>query len=770
MGSLFNLLPRSTKEGDSLISEKIKKKSAPKPAVRGIKAGGSLIDLIPAIKAYVAKAFFKYLELCEILQDEESITHYIDECLKNGIVSIDTETTSLEPITTTLAGISLYTPNNKAVYIPINHVDYITGMKLDNQVSAEFMQGQIKRLIEAKVKTIMANGKFDIRVLKWQLDLKDTFMSVYWDVIGAAHLLNENEKSHSLKYLYSQYVADEDEDASGYGGIFDKVPFIYVPLKTAYLYAARDAYITFLLYLFQRPFLTADDPICIERDLVGVSYVFHEIEMPIIPVVADMEDTGIYLDLKKAKHLEELYTKQLDERWDDIYKILDTFGADLDAYRKRMGTRNKLPYPVNMKSPDQVAIVLYDILKIEPPDADKPRGTGEEILEQIDHPLAKAILSYREMVKMLSTYITKLPKTVNAKTGRVHSSFNQFGTETGRFSSSDPNLQNIPREAAVRQMFAATPGYVLLSNDYRSQEPRLTAHLSGDKRMIQAFREGRDLYSEIAAIAFNLPYDQCTEFLPDGTKNPPGKERRQASKAVVLGIVYGKGIPAIAKDLKISKERAQEIYDKIMKQFPGLQRLKDESEEMARTKGYVTTVWGRKRRLPDINLPPYEFSVIKGANFDPLADFDEEAEPAPLTQREIDEYTKKLKKCYGWKAREDYIKKLKSQGIMVIDNSGFISQAKRQLVNSRVQGSAGDQTKIAMKLVGTDPRLKAYGFRLLIQVHDELIGECPEENVRMVAPIFKELMIKAAEGLSVPSECDTEITYEWSGKPLHIEF
>lgn len=770
MSSLFNLLPRSTKEGDSLISEKIKKKAPAKSAVRGVKAGSSLIDLIPTIKAYVAKAYEKYADLCVLMQDEDEILSYVDECIKNGIVAIDSETTSLEPITTTIAGFSMYTPGCKAVYIPINHIDYITGFKLENQVSIELAGEVLRRLVEAKVKFITGNGKFEIRVFKNQLNLKDLDFTIHWDVIGAAHLLNENEKSHGLKYLYNHYLANDEEDSSGYSGIFDKTPFIYIPLKTAALYGGRDAYITYALYEFQKPFLTPEDPKCIEQDLVGVSYVFHEIETPIIPIVAEMEDTGIYLDLKKASALEATYTKQLEERWQSIYSILDTFGTELDAYRKKMGNNNKLPYPVNMKSPDQVAIVLYDILKITPPDSDKPRGTGEDILAQIDHPLAQAILSYREIVKMLSTYVTKLPKTVNPITGRIHSSFNQFGTETGRFSSSDPNLQNIPREAAVRQMFTATPGYVLISNDYSSQEPRLTAHLSKDKRMIQAFIEGRDLYSEIAAIAFNLPYDQCTEFLPDGTKHPAGKERRQVSKAIVLGIVYGKGIPAIAKDLKITKEKAQEIYDKIMKQFPGLQRLKDESERMARTKGYVTTVWGRKRRLPDINLPPYEFTVKKGVNFDPLADYDEDNEPDQLTPKEIADYSKKLKTCYGWKAREDYIKKLKTQGILVKDNNGFISQAMRQLVNSRVQGSAGDQTKKAMRLVGSDPRLKAYGFRLLIQVHDELIGECPEENAALVAPIFKELMLKAAEDLAVPSKCDTEITYEWSGKPLHIEF
>lgn len=770
MGGLFNLPPRATKAGDSLLAKKASKKNRAAAGI-SIKGGGGLLERISTINAMVNKVLGKYRDKYEVLRDEESFEKYIDEAIKVGYIAIDTETTSLDPITCTLAGLCLYVPGTKAVYIPLHHVSYVTGIEIENQISDEFANNQMARIKDAGVKVIMFNAKFDIRVIKNQLG---TELTAYWDGYLAARLLNENEPENNLKALHKKYCMRGEGDAFVFESLFKGIPFTHIPVNTAYLYAARDAEITFELFEFQRPFLTEDDPVCIERDLTGPAFIFNHIEMPLINIVAEMEDTGIAFDFEFAESLSKKYNQKLEEAKEKFYRLCDDFGKDLDDYRERKGAANKLEYPINISSSQQLAIMLYDILKIKPVDKDKPRGTGEEILQKMDHPVAKAILEYRGVAKLLSTYIEKMPAIANPKTRRIHASFNQIGADTGRFSSSDPNMQNIPsHNNEIRKMFRASDGYVLLSSDYSAQEPRITAHMSKDEKMIKAYRDGKDLYVEIASIAYNLPYDECKEFRADGTKNPKGKERRSAAKAIVLGVCYGKGVPAIADDLGITRKKAQEIYDKIMISFPGLKQFMEDSENMARELGFVTTIWGRKRRLPNMQLPPYEFSYIDGVpkDFDPLFDDEEEFEEGVM---EVDEETKQrylnqLNRAYSWKEKENIKARAKEQGILIKDNGGYIAEATRQCVNSRIQGSAADQTKLAMIAVGNDKKLKDLGFRLLLAVHDELIGECPKENAKEVAERFAHLMVEAAKDLSVPSKCDVEITERWYGEPLQID-
>ena len=220
-------------------------------------------------------------------------------------------------------------------------------------------------------------------------------------------------------------------------------------------------------------------------------------------------------------------------------------------------------------------------------------------------------------------------------------------------------------------------------------------------------------------------------------------------------VCYGKGVPAIATDLGITVNLAQQIYDKIMYEFPGLHQFMIDSENMAREMGYVTTMFGRKRRLPDIQLPTYEFSFEGGAmltNFDPLAFDDDFEDDGDVPQEAINRYTRMLDKCYSRQKKFEIMAKAKAEGIHIKDNGGYIAQAVRQCVNSRIQGGAGDQIKMAMILIGNDEKLKSLGFRLLLQVHDELIGECPEENAKAAADRFKHLMeIAIKDYLSVPS-------------------
>ena len=769
-GRLFNLPPRTTKAGDSLLAQKSSKKNQATAGI-SIKGGGGILERIATINAMVSKNLGKYADRYEIIRDEKDFEQYIEKAIKSGIIAIDTETNSLDPITCTLAGLCLYVPGSKAVYIPLNHVSYVTGVKIDNQVSEEFSSQMMEKLAVNKVKIIMFNAKFDIRVIKNQLGIE---LISHWDAYLGARLLNENEPENNLKALHKKYCMMGEGDAFGFDSLFKGIPFTHIPVNTGYLYAARDAEITYELYQFQKPFLTEDDPICRERDLTGPAYVFNHIEMPLINIVAQMEDTGVAFDFELAESLSVEYNKKLEMAKDRFYKLCDAFGQDLDDYRERKGVANKLEYPINISSAAQIAIMLYDILKIKPVDKEKPRGTGEEILQKIDHPVVKAILEYRTIAKLLSTYIEKMPAITNPTTKRIHASFNQIGADTGRFSSSDPNMQNIPsHNDEIRKMFKASDGYVLLSSDYSAQEPRLTAHMSQDEKMIKAYRDGKDLYVEIASIAYNLPYDECKEFRADGTKNPKGKERRGAAKAIVLGVCYGKGVAAIGEDLGVPKKKAQEIYDKVMTSFPGLKQFMIDSEEMAREQGFVTTVWGRKRRLPKMQLPPYEFSYIDGVSkdFDPLFDEDEEAEDfdTEVDEQTIQKYLRQLNSTYSWKEKEQIKANAKEHGILIKDNGGYIAEATRQCVNSRIQGSAADQTKLAMILVGNNQRLKDLGFRLLLAVHDELIGECPKENAKEVAHLFSSLMVEAAKDLAVPSKCDVEITERWYGTALQID-
>ena len=767
MGGLFNLPPRATRAGDSLLAKKSRRANT--GAGISIKGGGGLLERISTISAMVNKNLGKYADDYDIIRDEESMEKYIDSCIEQGVISIDTETDSLDPITCTLAGLCLYTTENKAVYIPIHHVSYVTGIEIENQVSEEFAKEQFQRLKDNNVKVIMFNAKFDVRVIKNQLGVE---LVPHWDGYLAARLLNENEPENNLKALHNKYVMQGKGDAFTFDSLFRGIPFTHIPVNTGYLYAARDAEITYELYEFQRPFLTEDDPICTERDLQGPAYVFNHIEMPLINIVAEMEDTGIDFDFDFADKLSKEYTEKLKAAEDKFYGECDKFGEDLDNYRDRMGPANKLHYPVNIGSPQQIAILLYDVLGIAPVDKDKPRGTGEEILLKIDHPVAKAILDYRGIAKLLSTYIDKMPQIVNPKTGRVHASFNQIGADTGRFSSSEPNMQNIPsHNDEIRKMFKASEGYVLLSSDYSAQEPRLTAHMSQDPKMIQAYMDGKDLYAEMASLAFGVPYDECRPNRPDGTFNPEGKERREQAKAIFLGICYGKGVRAIGEDLRISTKKAQEIYDSVLKEFTGLRQFMEDSEQMARNYGFVDTLWGRKRRLPNMQLDPYEFEYIGGApkDFDPLAFDDFGEEDFEVDEETRQKYLNVLSRTYNWKGKQSIIARAKDEGIAIKDNGGFIAEATRQCVNSRIQGSAADQTKIAMILVGNDEKLKELGFRLLLAVHDELIGECPRENAKEVSERFAQLMVDAAHELVVPSKCDVEVTECWYGEPLQLD-
>lgn len=766
--ALFNLPPRSTRAGDS---QTIKKSATSKKINTGvtIKGSGGLLDRIAAITTAVLKNLGKYTDRYQVIRDELVLTQFIDKCIENGVVALDTETDSLDPITCTLAGVCAYTPGEKGAYIPLHHVSYVTGVEVENQLSDEFVASQLQRLKDYSVKIILFNAKFDIRVIRHQLGVR---LKAAWDGYLAARLLNENEGdgNNGLKALHKKYCLNGQGDAFSFDSLFKGVPFTYIPINTGYLYAARDPEITYELYEFQRPYLTPTDPLCIERGLERVAWVMHNIELPVIDVVCDMEDNGIAFDFDFAEKLSVKYNAQLKEREAKFYELCSQYQQDIDNYKLK-NPGHKLSDPISISSPTQLAILLYDILKIPCVDKKSPRGTGEDILLKMNNPICKSVIEYREVAKLLSTYVDKMGKEVNPKTGRIHCSFNQIGADTGRFSSSNPNMQNIPsHNKEIRQMFTASPGHVLLSSDYSAQEPRITAHLCQDQKMIKAYLDGKDLYAEMASLAFGFPYEECLEFRPDGSKNPEGKERRGKAKAIFLGIVYGKGVKSIGEDLRVSTEKAQEIYDSVLKEFPALKQFMEDNEYNAKTYGFVETIWGRKRRLPNIQLDPYEFTYVGASttNFDPLFD-EEDTGPMEVSEATIRRYTNQLNRTYGRTEKEAIKAKAKAEGILIKDNGGFIAEATRQCTNARVQGSAADMTKLAMILIGNDEILKSKGFKLLLPVHDELIGECPEENVKEVATRFSQLMVEAAKDLCVPSKCDVEVSRRWYGDFIELE-
>lgn len=775
---LFEVPKRINRAQDTAIVKK--SKSISKKAVQTVKGDG-LLGRIAEIKAQVESKFEQFKDDYIVISEETVLDNYIKKCVKNKVISIDTETTGLDPLNDTLVGTCIYTPGMKAAYIPLNHISYVTGVRVNNQLSMEFVLNQFKRIEQGVVDVIMFNANFDIRVLRNQLKWKQAYCT--WDCYLAAKCLNENEEASGLKPLHKKYILKGQGDAFSFDSLFKGVPFNQVPVSAGYLYAARDALMTYELYEFQKHYLHPDFIDDDRKDLLDVSWLFHNIEMPCVNVVADMEDLGIAFDLGYQQVLSEKYNDLLKKKIDHFYHVCDNFSDKIATYRSQVKD-NKLSDPISISSPVQLAILLYDILKLESVDKKAPRGTGEPVLQKITQnskvkdkniiELCKAILDYRETFKLVTTYIDKLPDCVDKKDKRVHCVFNQYGARTGRMSSENPNLQNIPsHNKDIRKMFVASDGYVLLSSDYSQQEPKVMTQMCGDPKMIKAYHDGKDLYAEIASLAFNTTYEDCLEFRPDGTTNKEGKNRRTQAKSILLGVLYGRGVPSIAEQLGTTTKKAQAIKDSVFKGFPAIPRFEKDSLQMARELGYVTTLWGRKRRLPDLQLEEYEFKWKDGAPpDDDLLDFDDMNDPE-YNDSDVPEDTKryylnKLKNCWGSQKRAIF-EEANKEGIWIVDNGAKISDASRQTVNSRIQGSAADMTKLALILVHNDKELKNLGFRLLVPVHDELIGECPEKNAKKCAKRFADLMSQAAASrLEIPIKCDVTITKEWYGEEIRV--
>jgi DNA polymerase I-like protein with 3'-5' exonuclease and polymerase domains len=464
---LFSIPKRAGREQDNKLAKKSNTSRKAQTTVRG---GNSLLARINQIKAMVEKNLGQFKDDYVIIQSEETLHKYFMFCIDNGVISIDTETTGLDPILDSIVGLCIYTPNHKAAYVPINHVSYVTGVRVDSQLTEEQVARQFDMLLKYHPDIIMFNAKFDMRVIRNQLGVKDIYCT--WDAYLAARLMNENEESNALKKLHKKYVLNGQGDAFSFDELFNGIPADKVPINTFYLYAAHDAIITYELYQYQKQYLYYDKTCDNEarNGMNGVSWVFFNIEMPCIKVVCDMEDNGIKFDFDYNQFLKDKYHALLEDRIEQFNKICDTYAEDIEVYRRKMGANCKLDDPINIKSSSQLAILLYDIMGCEVPVDKKTkkevRTTNEATLRSMDNPVAKAVLDYREFSTIVDTFIDKLPQCVNPKDGRIHCSFNQYGARTGRFSSENPNMQNIPsHNKDIRKMFVATNEEKLVSTD-----------------------------------------------------------------------------------------------------------------------------------------------------------------------------------------------------------------------------------------------------------------------------------------------------------------
>lgn len=753
------------------VKKIVKKISQPKdPKVSVVKTVKSkdipLEDKLKLITDEVIRILGRYKDNTAVIRTYDDLKSYIDDAISNGIIAIDTETNnSLDPITCKLMGGCIYTPGRKNAYIPVNHIDIKTGKKLPNQVTEEQIKEQFSRLYD--IKCIYHNGKFDYEVLKCTCGLD---LPIYWDTMIGAKVLDENEHSAGLK---QQYIDKIDPSVEKYSidHLFNDIEYAQVDPEIFALYAATDSYMTYKLYEWQLEKFSLPE----HKKLFNM---FKTIEIPVIKVVAKMELTGVELDFQYADLLSKKYHKILDsidrEAEQELAKIkpkIDAWRLTEEANAKQQNKKGELTGkskaeqledPISLSSPTQLAILLYDILKVKSVSTKSPRGTGEDILSKIDIPLCKIILKRRATSKLIDAFIDALPKTVNAATGRVHCHFNQYGAATGRFSSSEPNLQQIPsHEKSIRMIFKATDGYTLVGSDFSQQEPRLLSQYSQDRNMIDAYKEGKDLYATIASGVYRMSYWDCMEHHEDGTPNPEGKKRRGSVKSLLLGIMYGRGVTSIAEQIHGTIEEAQKIVDDFYQSFPNVKRWIDKTQADAHKTGYVEDLWGRRRRLPDIQLPKYDIKDKSGKNqstFNPILGCSDRT----LINSNIEKYKKLLE---GIKNRRDYEaiqKKALLDNIEIHDNTGFIAQAERQCVNARIQGGAASMTKLAMIKLDSDKELNDLGFKLLIGVHDELIGECPIENADAVADRLCFVMKTAAQDVcEVPFKCDPDIATCW---------
>jgi len=572
-----------------------------------------------------------------------SNTSDLDELIKRlsavKTFAFDLETTSLDPMSAQLVGISLAPAKGEAYYIPVGHV----GLETIGQLPLEQVTERLKSPLEdRKLAKLAHNGKYDITVLA---EYGITVQNLTFDTMLAAYLLGE--KSLGLKTLAFGKLAIEMTPISDLIGSGAKqIPMSQVEIARAADYACADADMTLRL----AELLEA------ELHQQRLWQLFSEVELPLMPVLVGMERNGVALDTELLRKMSHRLGEQLLKLEKDIY---DNVG-----------------HQFNINSPQQLSNVLFEELKL--PTARKTKGgysTGAAILEELRgvHPVIKFILDYRQLSKIKSTYIDALPSLINPKTGRVHTSFNQTRTATGRLSSSEPNLQNIPVRGElgkeVRQAFIAPKGSYLLSADYSQIDLRALAHLSQDKSLLAAFRHDEDIHSATAAQVFGVEPSAVT---PD---------MRRVAKTVNFGVIYGMSDYGLEQATGLSREEAANFITAYFEKYPGVKQYLESTKEKARKEGYVQTILGRRRSIPEINS----------------------------------------------------------------QNRQLREAAERMAINMPVQGTSADIIKVAMINLDREIAKRKLGSKMILQVHDELIFEVPKAEEKEMRQLVPELMTSALE-------------------------
>lgn len=708
-----------------------------------------------------------------LIESVTQLDEYVTKMIEAGIGGIDTETTGLDRLKDTIVGASLYYPGGVECYIPMKHLVPIFDEPYKGQLTYQDVGVQFQRFVDAGTKMIFANADFDLAMM--YKDLKVDMNDIcYYDVILAWRCLKEDEKDNALKVLYNKYVLKGKGDPKKFADFFTPQLFPYCKPEVAKLYAANDAKITYELFMWQLPYVTKDNPKCKKNHLEAIADLLWNVELPLIKICQNMHRTGMYLDKEVASKLVVKYAKEIEHETAVLADIVDDILQKSSYHPSPM---QKVPFKTGKEfsatSTMHVKHLLYTVMGL--PQGKDGAKTNKDVIAEFNLPVTNQILKVRSLNTLISTFVEKLPKATTPDS-RIHGRFNQIGAATGRMSSAEPNLQNVPSHATdIRHLFRATPGYVMLSSDYSAQEPRITAFVSNDPKMIQSFKENKDIYASIASVAFKVPYEKCLEFHPEtGEYQPEGKARRGEAKYIVLGICYGRSVPSIGEQLYGTRDdmtdeektkEAQKVFDSVMNSFPNLRALMTNSQDKARKLGYTETILGRRRHLPDMQLPEFEFRAMKNyvnPDIDPL-DITTLQDRSTIPDRIVKQLTQEFAgyKYFGQIARRT--RELYDEGIRVINNRQKINDATRQVVNGIIQGSAADQTKMAILELEHNQRWKEIGGRLLCPVHDELVAEVPLDYWEEGGQLLSKCMCDAASFLPFPSKCDVTTTLRWYG-------
>lgn len=595
-----------------------------------------------------------------VVNDEHSLAEMVQALKSSKVISFDTETTSTDQMRADLVGISLAVDGNEGWYIPVGHQSEL-GKQLPLKKVIDALRDP---LTDVHISKVGHNLKYDF-VLLARNGLRPTPLT--FDTMIAEWITNPTSHNLGLKnlaWVRLDFRMTEITELIGTGK--KQISMDQVPIEKAASYAAMDAIAVIRLL----PGLQS------ELKVNSALKLFEEIEMPLIPVLADMEMTGIDLDIDFLKHMSNDLQTRLKELENIVYE--------------HVGER------FNINSTQQLSNAIFNRLKLVPPDRTRRTESGNystsaEVLEALQgkHPVVDLLLEYRELSKLKSTYLDALPEQVNPKTGRVHTSYNQAGSVTGRIASSDPNLQNIPIRTElgrqVRQAFIAAPGFTLLSVDYSQVELRIAAHMSNDQAMLAAFRAEQDIHTATAAAILGKTLDKVT------------KDERRHAKAINFGLLYGMSPYGLTRTSDLTLAEAEDFVEAYFQQFPGVKGYLDNMRRMAAKQGYVETLLGRRRYFPG----------------------------------------------------------LKSGG-----NQQTRAREEREAINAPIQGTAADIMKIAMARVSSALKGNQLSGNMLLQVHDELVLECPQKELKKTAQLVRKMM-ESAYNLVIPLKTEARHGHDW---------